>query len=87
MCEANHQRRRIQQIDKKFRTRSRTRFRSTSARQTGKEIRLNGDLITDSTEVLCALKDHFEALGHSRKNAYEVINTADRRVNELLLES
>ena len=51
------------------------------------KISWNGDLITDNTEVLCAWKDHFEALGQSRKNADEVINRADRRANELLSES
>lgn len=47
------------------------------------KIKLNGDLITDNTELLCAWKNRFEALGQSRKNADEVIITADRRVNDL----
>ena len=87
VCEANDQRRKIQQIDKKFKAGCKTKFQRTSARRTGSIIRVNGELITDYTAVLCAWKDHFETLGQSRSNVNEVIQTADTRVQELLSES
>ena len=87
VCEANDQRRKIQQIDKKFKAGCKTKFQRTSARRTGSKIRVNGELITDHTAVLCAWKDHFETLGQSRNNVDEVIQMADARVQELLSES
>ena len=87
ICGANEERRKIQSIDQKFRTRHKARFQNTSIRRTGRKIRVNGDIISDPATVLCAWKEHFEGLGQSRKDGDCVVSAADQRTNALLSQS
>ena len=76
VCEANEEHRRIQQIDQKFKARDKTRFRNKSLRRTGEKIRVGNEIISDPDSVLYAWKDHFEALGRSRKEVDDVVAAA-----------
>ena len=83
----NEERRKIQSIDQKFRTRHKAIFQNTSIRRTGRKIRVNGDIISDPATVLCAWKEHFEGLGQSGKDDDCVVSAADQRTNALLSQS
>ena len=87
VCEANEERRRIQQIDQKFKARDKTRFRNKSLRRTGGKIRVGNEIISDPDSVLYAWKDHFEALGRSRKEIDDVVAAAEMRAEALFSES
>ena len=69
---------------RKYKTRHKARFQNSSVCRSGNKIKVDGNIVTNPSDVVQAWKEHFENLGQTRKHSEKVIEVADGRANTLL---
>ena len=83
ICKANEERKRIEKIDRDFRNKCPSRFRTSKSNKFGSKIRVSGDIVSDPPAVLQAWRGHFEMLGKAR-DENDTVKAANDRAKHLL---